>query len=714
MFTNFFQYYVHKNKYKLLKKKKFGKIKQKKSNNFKIFTFSNIFIIIILLLFLFSFVFYKTINKNSRIDNNNIIINNDINTNINHDKNINNITINNINTSKFNSSPEIKSFSFSASIPQNIQKKNIISKLINYSFSYSEIFEIVEIKYFIGFYDENNILMIPSDLLFYYNLHIFCHMESIDFSNYVNSFSNIYENKYYYCIEYIKKKQYFKSGIRIYQSGTSLDLTYYFITDNIIDYKNITNLNENKFNQSLLKEQYDILINEIRTYNNNTQNMIDKKLLLKRSYIKNPIFKTKLDCNNNNQWIFENIYNNYFCFCKGSDCHNNWHSNSYQRCKYNFYLTIIDNNRYIYNKTDHMLADFFETYLSADDAYPIFKQMLEQNISAYYMTKRNDIYSQYCNPNEKCKLIIKDTTINGDFLEKYLDIILRLKTVISGGGFYSMDNLFYNIEYITSICLTHGIDYFKPRLYDNYYGPQNYNKIVTSTSNKIISLALKHGWKEENIIKICFPKWDNYDIYDKSNLYRDKNNTSIFIFFTWRNLKNKKVSHDYFINIVNLINNDALYQELINNNINLYYNIHHMFGRYSSHVKIIKNKIIPINYIQISDCLKKASLLVTDFSSVIFDIMYQRKPGILYIPDANDPNIENYYDYDYYNIINSIKNGSYYFENKFFNIDDAVNKIIYYIRNNFELESDIKDFYDSFEFNCGKNITSKFINYVLD
>ena len=50
-------------------------------------------------------------------------------------------------------------------------------------------------------------------------------------------------------------------------------------------------------------------------------------------------------------------------------------------------------------------------------------------------------------------------SINGEFLEKYLKIFLKLKATISGANIFSIDNLFYNIDYITYICLGHGITY---------------------------------------------------------------------------------------------------------------------------------------------------------------------------------------------------------------------------------------------------------------
>ena len=97
-------------------------------------------------------------------------------------------------------------------------------------------------------------------------------------------------------------------------------------------------------------------------------------------------------------------------------------------------------------------------------------------------------------------------TINGDFLGKYLTLFLKLKQVISGSGTYFdyINNLFFIIEYITLISVTHGVCYFKYFLYDENkcYGPNKIDKILIPPSKKIISFEIKYGWNSKNIIKI--------------------------------------------------------------------------------------------------------------------------------------------------------------------------------------------------------------------
>ena len=232
-------------------------------------------------------------------------------------------------------------------------------------------------------------------------------------------------------------------------------------------------------------------------------------------------------------------------------------------------------------------------------------------------------------------------------------------------------------------------------------------------SDKLIYPAKKYGWKEDNIIKMNLPRWEKYDkhIENKDNL----ENYSIFIMFTWRDIKYKKlISPFYFENIINLVDSFKLYQELVKKNITIYFALHHLLNKY---IYIIKKKYENNRYIKfintnnISDCLLKADLVVSDFSSIIFDLIYRRKPFVIFIPDANDPNIKDIYTEDYYELIESMKNGTIEFMNKYFELNEAINKIIYYINNNFNLEKKMKIFYDSFQLKKG-NYIKKLVKYL--
>ena len=59
-----------------------------------------------------------------------------------------------------------------------------------------------------------------------------------------------------------------------------------------------------------------------------------------------------------------------------------------------------------------------------------------------------------------------------------------------------------------------------------------------------------------------------------------------------------------------------------------------------------------------------------------------------------------------------MKNDKIKFKNKCTTIAETVDKIISYINNDFKIESDLKDFYDSFNFKTSNN-SNEFIDYLI-
>ena len=588
-------------------------------------------------------------------------------------------------------------------------------KLFDIKYTYSFKYKIVKFEYNFEFYENNSSLVVPSDITLYKNLHIFCHYESNNSNIIINSFPDIVENKNFKCIEYFNINENIKIGIKIYEiNGNGKELKnniIYFYNGEILNFWQLFNNNDKLFDPLIINEKY---MESLYKYINDTK--------LKKSFTKMPkcILKNNLIINEN-QCSFGNIFNEYFCFCKDL---NSLKLKNIKKCKYFFYLNLIDKNRKVYPKTDFLFIDFIFNELTSDDAFPIFKEMLKENLPVHYLTEWSEIYNEYCSKINKCQIIIPvnrlNFTINGDFLEKYLTLFLKLKQVVdcSGVFFNYFNNLFYNIEYITYISITHGVCYFKYFLYkeNECYGIKRIDKILVPPSEKIIYFAIKFGWKKDNIIKLNLPKWDNYNERNNSSTDFSKNiinyNNSILIMFTWRDIiKNRKISPDYFKNIINLIQHQKLKEELKNNNITLYFTLHHKIYENNKHIFMNIKYIKFIDQKSISDYIKKSNLLITDFSSIIFDFVYRRKPFIIYIPDHNDTLINLFYKRNYYELIRSMKNGTIEFENTFYNIDLVVNKIIFYIKNNFQLDERLKIFYDNLNIIHKDNIY-EFIKYI--
>ena len=600
---------------------------------------------------------------------------------------------------------------------KNFEYFNIFDFKYLYSFKYN----IIKIEYKIGIFDKNNNIILPSDLILKENIRLICYINILYYNQIINSLPNIYLNNYYKCIEFFNINEKVKIGIKLYEINDKNHNKEIFniklFDDILLDNKNIFFKNDTLFDPLILNKDYKNIINKI--YNK----LINETLRLKKSYINYPLTITKRNIViNENIWKYTNIYNNYFCICLGLNC---FETQIDQKSKYFFYLTLIDNNRNIYNKTDYLFIDFIFTELSSDDTYPIFKEMAKKNFPVHYLTENLDIYNDFCFQKNDCMTVIlvnkENYKINGDFLERYLTLLLKLKQVISGSGTYFdyINNIFYNIEYITYISVTHGVCYFKYFLYseNKCYGIKRIDKILIPPIDIVIELIKKYGWKDKDIISMNLPRWDKYNIIysnSSSGIYEIYENKYILLLFTWREInKHKQISNFYFKNIDNLINNNLLIKVLQKKNITLYYTFHHKINNYNFYnlSKKEKNLIKPIKEKNISNYLNKASLVITDFSSIIFDLIYRRKPFIIYIPDSNDESNKDNYNYNYYELIELLKNDTIKFYNKYFELNEAINKIIYYINNNFQLEPKLIDFYNKLGLKYDTNI-NKFISYL--
>ena len=600
----------------------------------------------------------------------------------------------------------------------------IYLKITNLNITFCKDNDLFEIKFLVTFLDLEFHIIKPSDLSLLYNLSIFCNFYTFRGHKNIYSFANIHENRDFYCIEYLKVGNHAKFGIKIYNLSDERKESEYnelfFFTDKIINNQNnnLTIQNNYKFDINYFLKN-NILLDKFKSTNENVTSKGENNLFF--SYKKPYLYSLKEDISRTKgKWYFKNLYNNYFCFCKGKSCLKiiAYNNNEFQSCKYYFYLSIIDENKNLYPKTHYLFSDFFDDNIEPSDALPIFKEATKKKLKAHYITMSWNIYQQLC-PNRKCqndlKVIYGIRKIDGDVLEKYFELFLKLKAVVTAEKYNDINNFFKNSDYIEYIFLGHGIQFIKSYLYEDYLSPKRYNKMVLPPTKIIFSLALAAGWKNEDIIKITCPKFDNYEIYKKktkSYIHSESKERSIFVMFTWRYArKGKNVSYLYYDNIYKLLNNKEINEQLLLNNIKLYFCYHHTLKE--KQIMNIDNdtNIRFISQNEISILLKNSSLIITDFSSILFDAIVQRKPLILYIPDGLDHNLQDIYTEQYYETIIKIKYGIIDLHEVFFDFNEVVNKIIYYIKNDFDLEKEKLEFYKKFNL-TNKGNTRKFINYL--
>jgi len=158
---------------------------------------------------------------------------------------------------------------------------------------------------------------------------------------------------------------------------------------------------------------------------------------------------------------------------------------------------------------------------------------------------------------------------------------------------------------------------------------RNYNlfNVCSKFEKNIITNNL--GYSGNEVVINGFPRWDR--------LYNEQKFTpTILIMPTWRNDlgnvdDNLFIESDYYKFWNSLLNNKEFIEFIKINNIRVDFFIHVVLNRFVKHFHVNHDYIRFQNGEHIQDLLLNCGMLVTDYSSVSFDVLFQNKP-VVYAP----------------------------------------------------------------------------------
>ena len=309
---------------------------------------------------------------------------------------------------------------------------------------------------------------------------------------------------------------------------------------------------------------------------------------------------------------------------------------------------------------------------ACDNGYILFK---------YIKDKRSDINVYYV-INKKSKDLKKVKSLGNIIYHKSFKhwiYYLNAKKIIvtqkyanpSPALFYILHK--YNLIKASRIFLQHGITKDNAKMY--YYDRCKFRLFICGSKEEYKYISKVFGYPKENIVYTGLARFDNLNIDNKTN-------NLILITPTWRNYINNQSDFDIFMkNYYDLISNKNLINYIEKNNITIQLVLHKNMKKFKLNKNNISKNII-VNHneeVDIQELLNKTDLLITDFSSIYFDIAYRQRPIIYYQFDTNkyrkNQLEEGYFSYQ--------KDG---FGDIFNKSDLVINKIKYYIDNNFKIE----------------------------
>ena len=232
--------------------------------------------------------------------------------------------------------------------------------------------------------------------------------------------------------------------------------------------------------------------------------------------------------------------------------------------------------------------------------------------------------------------------------------------------------------------LQHGVTALKK--VDGIFGNKGSSPMTyfTTTSEFEQNIVLKNfKYKKGNAPILGFTRWD---VLENTATDTEK---IILAMPTWRSWLEEKsvdefVKSDYYHNYMKLLSSNRLAEILKKNNVKLIFYIHPKFKDYIGEFNVGGEHIelIPFGSEPLNEIIKKCHMLITDYSSVCWDVYYLGKPVLFY-----------QFDYDMYDQAH----GSYLdmeqelFGERYTEYEDLLLGIEKQIKNNFTEEQKYKE-----------------------
>lgn len=244
---------------------------------------------------------------------------------------------------------------------------------------------------------------------------------------------------------------------------------------------------------------------------------------------------------------------------------------------------------------------------------------------------------------------------------------------------FTILHLYLNL-YNNRIFLQHGIT--KDNLPMFHYKNSKFKYFICGAKREYEYIIEKFGYNERNTAYTGFARFDN--------LYNNNVDDKMILFIpTWRRWltsKEQVVKSDYYKNLQAIVNDKNLEKLLKKYDKYLYFYPHSGMQPYMDDFKITNKrvKLYDISNSDIQNLLKTGRLLITDYSSVYFDIAYMNKPVIYFQPDYKEYREkhmpEGYFDYK--------KDG---FGKVCETTNELYSQLEYYLKNNYKIEKKYND-----------------------
>ena len=282
--------------------------------------------------------------------------------------------------------------------------------------------------------------------------------------------------------------------------------------------------------------------------------------------------------------------------------------------------------------------------MAQDNGYYFFKHCMDENEEAYLNKKIYYIIAKDSPDHYKVdpykKNVINFMSIRHMIYTQAADLIVSSDSRYHTYAMQCRHSIFNRyLRRKKFVFLQHGVIALKK--VDNFYGKGmrgGCDLFVVSTNAEKQTIIDYFGYEPDEVINTGLPRWDV--LKDHSQGTRE-----IMIMPTWRNWLDSVPDKDfeeseYFKHYMGLLNSSRFSQILEKYDLQVNFYLHAKFQEYSENFNAVNKRIHLISFgeVAVNEMLMRCRMLITDYSSVSWDILYQDKPVLFYQFDLDKYN----------------------------------------------------------------------------
>lgn len=265
---------------------------------------------------------------------------------------------------------------------------------------------------------------------------------------------------------------------------------------------------------------------------------------------------------------------------------------------------------------------------------------------------------------------------------KYFIFIFKSKLIISTDNKYHIYNLHQPnsvaaraIRCKKDVYLQHGVNGLK-QVPEFHKDQLNFDLVISPSDYETKMIVNLWGYDRKQVATTGLARWDSYQ--DRTG---EINRKQILLMPTWRRYlkglsKEEFVNSTFFKQYQALLSSKRLVNILLQHNIRISFFLHPYFNSYLELFEIDGTVIDKHDYLDadIAQEIMKSSLMISDYSSVVWDMFYLGKPIIFYQFDQSEYLAKEKAYMDYRTEL---------FGDCAFNVESVIDYLITYIENGF-------------------------------